>query len=133
MAQLDVFPIDFEFTHPKDSFVLHSDASNALLPCSSVLDRGFISVPAFESEIIFPELPRLLSGHADIHLRKGIIRAFADSAPNSERAFFAADLSQVYAQHARWVGNLPDVEPFFGTIGTSVLFFLPNSHANEWI
>lgn len=119
MAQPDVFPIDVEFAHPKDSLSIHSETSDDfLLSCSSILDCAYVndSTFPFESEIVFPGLPKLLSGHTDIHLREGIIRAFADNAPNSERAFFAADLSQVYAQHARWVRNLPDVEPFFGAI-----------------
>ncbi|KAF8573939.1 ornithine decarboxylase [Ramaria rubella] len=46
-------------------------------------------------------------------MRAGIIRAFGDNDANSERAFFAADLSQVYGQHERWRNNLPDIEPFF--------------------
>ncbi|GJJ14801.1 hypothetical protein Clacol_009069 [Clathrus columnatus] len=103
MTKLDVLSIDFEFSHPKDAFVScleGSDINNS----SPVFDPG---------HIVFPGLPRLLSGHTDVHLREGIIRAFADNTPNSESAFFTADLSQVYAQHARWVKNLPDVEPFF--------------------
>lgn len=35
--------------------------------------------------------------------------------PDAERAFFVADLSQVYLQHLRWQACLPEIEPFYGT------------------
>ncbi|KAF9650206.1 ornithine decarboxylase [Thelephora ganbajun] len=36
-----------------------------------------------------------------------------DGEPDAERAFFVADLSQVYLQWQRWKRCLPEVEPFF--------------------
>lgn len=60
--------------------------------CESHLSAG---------DILFPSLPPLYHGHPDIHLRNGIIssnRSSDDHEPDSERAFFVADLSQVYHQ-----------------------------------
>ena len=101
MAQIDVYPaaagIDFEFQEkdaPED------------VPLGSEQSAG--------PEVAIAGLPPLLRGHPDVHLRAGIIAAFSNEEANSERAFFAADLSQVYAQHERWRANLPDIEPFFG-------------------
>ncbi|KAI0346239.1 ornithine decarboxylase [Trametopsis cervina] len=37
----------------------------------------------------------------------------ADGEPESEKAFFVADLSYVYRQHLRWKAFLPEVEPFY--------------------
>ncbi|GLB44734.1 putative Orn Lys Arg decarboxylase class-II family protein [Lyophyllum shimeji] len=65
---------------------------------------------------IFPSLPPLYRGHPDLHLRAGIMRAsrLADEhQPNAEKAFFVADLSQVYRQHQRWVTCLPEIQPFY--------------------
>ncbi|KAF8528332.1 ornithine decarboxylase [Hysterangium stoloniferum] len=119
MAQLKICPapalINFEFSHHKKD----SREQQAQEICFSLSPaRDFIIGSPCESsipdpEISFPGLPPLLRGHPDVHLREGIINASADNAVNSERAFFVADLSQVYAQHARWVKNLPDIEPFF--------------------
>jgi len=126
MAQPDVVtasvPIDFDFSRQRDSYYFAEDSDFLLTPSSPGLepfvlpnsfDNGSV-VQFSEPEISFPGLPPLLRGHPDVHLRKGIINAFASDNANCERAFFAADLSQVYAQHARWVRNLPDIEPFFG-------------------
>jgi len=66
----------------------------------------------------FPNLPPLLYGHPDFHLRNGVMRALSlavDGEPDAERAFFVADLSQVYLQFQRWKRCLPEIEPFFGT------------------
>jgi ornithine decarboxylase len=43
----------------------------------------------------------------------------ADGEPDAERAFFVADLSQVYLQWQRWKRCLPEIEPFFGTSPSS--------------
>ncbi|RXW22187.1 hypothetical protein EST38_g3661 [Candolleomyces aberdarensis] len=67
-------------------------------------------------DTIFPSLPPLYSGHPDIHLRNGIMEATrlaADHEPDAEKAFFVADLSQVYNQHMRWKACLPEVHPFY--------------------
>lgn len=66
---------------------------------------------------IFPNLPPLHHGHPDLHLRNGIMNAFqlaADNEPDAEKAFFVADLSQVYRQHLRWHACLPEIQPFYG-------------------
>ena len=66
----------------------------------------------------FPNLPPLQYGHPNFHLRNGVMRASSlavDGEPDAERAFFVADLSQVYLQFQRWKRCLPEIEPFFGT------------------
>ncbi|KAJ7765944.1 ornithine decarboxylase [Mycena maculata] len=65
---------------------------------------------------IFPSLPPLLHGHPDVHLRNGVMNAYSLAAthdPDAERAFFVADLSQVYRQHLRWQACLPEIQPFY--------------------
>nr|GAT57702.1 ornithine decarboxylase [Mycena chlorophos] len=62
---------------------------------------------------VFPDLPPLLQGHPDIHLRNGVIDADNNAQPDAERAFFVADLSQVYKQHLRWRKCLPNIKPFY--------------------
>lgn len=68
-------------------------------------------------DVVIPGLPPVHRGHADIHLREGVMHAAelaADGEPDAEKAFFVADLSYVYTQHERWVRNLPEVQPFYG-------------------
>ena len=68
-------------------------------------------------DIVFSGLPPVRRGHADIHLREGVMSAAelaADGEPDAEKAFFVADLSYVYMQHERWMRNLPEVQPFYG-------------------
>ena len=70
-----------------------------------------------EEETIFPSLPPLFFGHPDIHIRNGIMAALrmdASQVPDAEKAFFVADLSQIYRQHKRWKACLPEVKPFYG-------------------
>ena len=77
-----------------------------------------------DSDIIFPELPPLLRGHPDVHLRNGVIRAARLSAtgePDAEKAYFVADLSYVYNQYQRWKRCLPEIEPFYGPYSLHVL------------
>ncbi|KAF5342208.1 hypothetical protein D9611_001186 [Ephemerocybe angulata] len=72
--------------------------------------------PASAGETIFPSLPPLHQGHPDVHLRNGIMnstRSSEDHEPDSEKAFFVADLSQVYHQHMRWKANLPEIQPYY--------------------
>lgn len=120
MAQPDVCPptaaIDLSFQ--KDPHAVDENTIDMISPNSPGTTAGHdgASVHVLSGpEVEFPGLPPLLRGHPDVHLRAGIINAFSDTQPNAERAFFAADLSQVYAQHERWRLNLPDIEPFFGT------------------
>lgn len=66
---------------------------------------------------LFEGLPPLLHGHREIHLRNGVMNASrlaADQEPDAERAFFVADLSEVYRQFQRWKTALPDIEPHYG-------------------
>ncbi len=70
-----------------------------------------------DGDIIIPGLPPLLRGHPDVHLRDGVIRSACLAVagePDAEKAFFVADLSQVYRQHVRWKHHLPEIEPFYG-------------------
>lgn len=64
----------------------------------------------------FLSLPPLLQGHPEVHLRAGIINASclaAENIPNAEKAFFVADLAEVYRQHTRWKASLPEIQPFY--------------------
>jgi ornithine decarboxylase len=77
---------------------------------------------------IFPSLPPLLYGHPEVHLRNGIMNASrlaAANEPDAEKAFFVADLGQVYKQHLRWKKALPGIQPFYGL--SSVLIFYLSS------
>jgi ornithine decarboxylase len=72
-----------------------------------------------DEEPLFPDLPSLNTGRPEIHLRNGVMNAARASAAHeadAERAFFVADLSQVYLQHLRWKKNLPEIEPYYGEI-----------------
>ncbi|KAH7884886.1 pyridoxal-dependent decarboxylase [Phlebopus sp. FC_14] len=67
-------------------------------------------------EKIFASLPPLLRGHPEIHLRNGIMHASrmaAANKPDAEKAFFVADLTEVYRQHERWSRCLPEIEPHY--------------------
>ena len=82
-----------------------------------------------DSDIIIPGLPPLLRGHPDVHLRNGVIRSArltASSEPDAERAYFVADLSQVYRQYDRWKRLLPGIEPFYGA--GFVMYSLQHPH-----
>ena len=79
---------------------------------NSSLDKG----PVASVEHMFPSLPPLLHGHPDVHLRAGVIEASRLASlgkPDSERAFFVADLSSVYLQHQRWTRCFPDIKPYY--------------------
>lgn len=81
--------------------------------------NSFSSEPRVDSGAsIFPSLPPLHYGHPNFHMRAGVLNAsrLADAdEPNAEKAFFVADLSQVYRQHQRWKACLPEIQPFYGT------------------
>lgn len=71
----------------------------------------------YDDEVSIPGLPPLHRGHADVHLRNGVMNALhlgAAGEVDAERAFFVADLSSVYKQHQRWKKLLPEIEPFYG-------------------
>jgi hypothetical protein len=68
-------------------------------------------------EAIFSGLPPLYKGRPDVHLRHGILNArqlAAAGEPDAEKAFFVADLGEVYKQHIRWTTCLPEIQPFYG-------------------
>lgn len=125
MSQLEILspncPIDISIstTHP-DSFSGFCDSWNSK---SSLHDPRGRSPPTLmnekhlEDQVIFPGLPPLRTGHPDIQLRNGIMRASrlaVAGETDSEKAFFVADLGQVYLQHQRWMRALPDVQPHYG-------------------
>ncbi|PFH46460.1 hypothetical protein AMATHDRAFT_69820 [Amanita thiersii Skay4041] len=84
-------------------------------PQNSVVD-GNVLQKLNDEDRIFKDLPPLLSGHSDVHLRNGIMNASrlaAANEPNAEKAFFVADLSQVYRQFQRWKNCLPEIQPYY--------------------
>ncbi|KAF8963089.1 ornithine decarboxylase [Flammula alnicola] len=121
-------PIDFNLSSP-DTFAHFQEstlpwATNALVNdiLSSSPPLRVTATPLNSDshlsggDIIFPSLPPLLSGHPELHLRNGIMKASrltADHVPDAEKAFFVADLSQVYKQHQRWKSCLPEIQPFY--------------------
>ncbi|KAI0049432.1 ornithine decarboxylase [Auriscalpium vulgare] len=104
MSPLDVLP-----AHPRCLPSLPRRPAVILSPASH--DRDDSADDAF-----FPDLPPLLRGHPDIHLRNGVLTAARLAAlhePDAEKAYFVADLSYIYNQHQRWQRCLPEVEPFY--------------------
>ncbi|KAJ7188417.1 hypothetical protein C8R46DRAFT_1157481 [Mycena filopes] len=96
MSQVDVLPAPIPFTDP--------------------LARPDSPLNFYDDDLndpIFPDLPPLRHGHSDLHLREGILAGHSLADPDAERAFFVADLSQVYAQHLRWRACLPQIQPFY--------------------
>lgn len=90
------------------SNVVANNMSTSPTPISSIRE---------DHDIHIPNLPPLLRGHPDIHLRNGVMRASRLSAmhePDAEKAFFVADLSYVLRQHDRWMKCLPEIKPFYG-------------------
>ncbi|PPQ65180.1 hypothetical protein CVT24_011057 [Panaeolus cyanescens] len=115
-------PIDFSLSassdkHPRFHESNLSWATNAIV--NDILSTSPpLRVTATDShgENIFPSLPPLHHGHSEVHLRNGIMNASrlaADHEPDAEKAFFVADLSQVYRQHQRWISALPEIQPFY--------------------
>jgi ornithine decarboxylase len=118
MSRLDVLPaqpaVDFTFISQSvvsDPFFSRPFTDNIPSTTDSLGDTDL------DDDIICPDLPAVHRGHPDVHLRKGIMKALAlavDNEPDAEKAFFVADLSQVYMQHQKWKHYLPQIEPFFG-------------------
>lgn len=82
----------------------------------TILTKLFFANKNLEEVAAYPSLPPLLSGHSDIHIRNGIMKASRMAAlqvPDAEKAFFVADLGQIYQQHKRWRSCLPEVMPFY--------------------
>lgn len=120
MSQVEVIPvqsrIDLNFNSAKlgDTFSIRWPPETHLIETPDTDE---------EPDASFPNLPPLHYGHPNFHLRNGIMRALslaADGEPDAERAFFVADLSQVYLQWQRWKRCLPEIEPFFGTSSSSL-------------
>ncbi|KAG5221392.1 Ornithine decarboxylase [Salix suchowensis] len=113
-------PVDFTFS--TDSFgeqkysCKGNDAVNDILPPSTYFKHDDSGSSEDDPKVLFPDLPPLFTGHPDVHLRNGVMKAqqmSVDHVPDAERAFFVADLGQIYRQHQRWVKCLPDIQPFY--------------------
>lgn len=118
MSQVEVIPVQAHLDLSPNSPTPSDTFSGRLHSESHPLD---IQDTDEEPHIISPDLPPLQYGHPNFHLRNGIMKALslaADGEPDAERAFFVADLSQVYLQWQRWKRCLPEIEPFFGTSPT---------------
>ncbi|KAJ3802153.1 ornithine decarboxylase [Lentinula aff. detonsa] len=125
MSQVEVLratfsPMGYDISRAEDpSFVhdLKTMTTNALI--SSSPSSLCITAEATECSNhgdLFPSLPSLHIGHPEVHLRNRIMNATQlanDGEPDAERAFFVADLSQVYRQHQRWVSCLPEITPYY--------------------
>jgi ornithine decarboxylase len=130
MSQVEILhtafsPIDYDISrsdNPHDLENVTGSNTNALvhdiLSSSSPLH---LTADSYRSdsllrEALFPSLPPLHLGHPEVHLRNGIMSASLranDDEPDAEKAFFVADLSQVYAQHQRWMACLPEITPHY--------------------
>lgn len=101
---------------------------NGFSPTPPSISRSVNDIHGTCEDVHIPHMPLLLRGHAELHLRNGVMRASRLSAlhePDAEKAFFVADLSYVYKQHERWKKCLPAIEPFYG-----VLYFLTRTTEN---
>lgn len=126
MAQVEILsalnPLDHFISRNFQNFPGNLDASfdpvvQDLSPLIDVATNDTAGENRLDDDKIFSSLPPLFRGHPEIHLRKGIIDAAMRAGANevdAERAFFVADLSQVYRQHERWVKNLPEIVPHYG-------------------
>ncbi|KAF5379680.1 hypothetical protein D9615_005807 [Tricholomella constricta] len=132
MSQIEVLPahcpIDFSlsrsdsFSHYRENLTWAKTLVDDLFPSTTTTSILVTADPtADEDDLssgirIFPSLPPLHHGHPEIHLRAGVMRASRlanEHEPNAEKAFFVADLSQVYRQHQRWKTSLPEIQPFY--------------------
>ncbi|KAH7929223.1 hypothetical protein BV22DRAFT_1003119 [Leucogyrophana mollusca] len=135
MSQVEVLPATCPIAVSStfsDSFAYHDNRGSFSLVLSTspsnILTKPNLSLPSSRNaenhvqfddekgEKIFPSLSPLFRGHPEIHLRNGIMKASRQAAANqadAEKAFFVADLSQVYCQHERWLKALPEVEPHY--------------------
>lgn len=123
MSQVEILrpinPVDYDLSRS----ITHSSASSRWVTTSALVNDILSSSPLHLTteggtldDHLFPDLPPLLHGHPEIHLRNGVINASqlaAQNVPDAERAFFVGDLSQVYRQHQRWRACLPEVQPFY--------------------
>lgn len=94
-----------------------SDTGSLVYPNDVPHLHGIVEPRLHDTVQLFPSLPPLLNGHKEVHLRNGIMNSSslaAASEPDPERAFFVADLSEVYSQFLRWKACLPEIQPFYG-------------------
>ncbi|KAK7055950.1 ornithine decarboxylase [Favolaschia claudopus] len=126
MSSVEVISIPFPVVSRRSfsestSYRRQEERLNALvanLSCSPTLrlTANDLRGATISEEDIFPSLPPLLHGHPDVHLRNGVMKANSSAAkhdPDAERAFFVADIAQVYRQHIRWQTLLPEIQPFY--------------------
>ena len=120
MSRLDILPpatpVDFQAPVSFPGSPGFRDTPGLEDP-SLMHEKTDLTVDEGEAEKIFESLPPLYRGHPDVHLRNGIMNASlkaAENKINAEKAFFVADLGQVYRQHQRWLQCMPDIEPFYG-------------------
>ncbi|KAG6816668.1 hypothetical protein H0H87_004028 [Tephrocybe sp. NHM501043] len=110
-------PYSDSFTHYQEKVLWSSTKTlnNTIYSSSQPLSAPN-DLPTDQEIHIFPSLPPLYHGHPEFHLRAGVMRAarLAEAhKPDAEKAFFVADLSQVYLQHQRWVANMPEIQPHY--------------------
>ncbi|KAG8720042.1 hypothetical protein FRC08_001335 [Ceratobasidium sp. 394] len=112
-------------SHPYGSF---NDAAHALMnellsvsptvsyPIDFIPTHSIFTVDPAVPKVEFAGLPHLQTGTVDEIINATVANAIYDTEddePNTESAFFAADLSKVLLQHERWLRCLPGVEPFY--------------------
>lgn len=122
MSRVDIFPpatpVDLQAPVSFPGSLGFRDTPNLDRQDSSLIhEKSDSMVDEGDAEKIFACLPLLCRGHPDVHLRNGIMNASrkaAENRTNSEKAFFVADLGQVYRQHQRWLQCMPNIEPFYG-------------------
>lgn len=115
-------PIDFDIsTSPFHEnglpWATNALVNDILAAPPPILVTADVNPNADDGQVIFPALPPLHAGHPEVHLRNGIMHASrlaADHVPDAEKAFFVADLGEVYRQHQRWRTALPEIQPFYG-------------------
>ncbi|KAJ3914197.1 ornithine decarboxylase [Lentinula edodes] len=132
MSQVEILhasfsPIDHDISRPENPSFFH-DLENVTRANTNALVHDILSSPSplrlntetaespHHEEILFHSLPPVHIGHPEIHLRNGVMNASMmanDGEPDAEKAFFVADLSQVYRQHQRWVSCLPEITPYY--------------------
>jgi len=130
---LAVNPIDFALSSSPGAYMrlesnIRSTAAlvNDILSPShyaTIKSQGDRQAKIVEEDVIFPSLPPLHHGYPDTHLRNGIINASRLASAHvldAEKAFFVADLSQVYQQHKRWKASLPEIMPFYGVLDNAI-------------
>jgi len=128
MSQIEVLPAQCPIDFTLNRSPSHSECFWPMKYTSDLISSStsFLSPDSPSSETrldpgvrIFPSLPPLLHGHPEVHMRTGVMNAsrLADAnEPDAEKAFFVADLSQVYRQHQRWKASLPEIQPFYGNV-----------------